>query len=98
MQVVAAFVQVLAERFVIFSAKQRKKFGAGFWNIHPTLRLFVTESFARGSVISAKPSVCFHGSTISVERENVGRHGAWLLIARVAVDTVEDGIEASIPE
>ena len=99
---VVEFVAVLAQVFekvtTLLPSEALEKFGSGFGNVHAPLRLVVAQTFARRPVVSAEPSVGFHRGAVGMEGEDIRGHRPCLLVARVAVDAVEHGIQVVLSE
>ena len=93
MEIVTVFLQIFEKAVTLFPAKTSEEFGASFENIDTPSRLVVAQALTGQPVICAKIGIGFHRGAVGVERENIGRHGARIIIARVPVDAVEDRIK-----
>lgn len=97
-EVVAILIQILEKLSVIFPSEEPEEFGAGFGDVHAPLRLVVAQTLTGRPVIGAKISGSFHGGAVGVKGEDVGRDRPRILITRIAVDAVEDGVKAETLE
>ena len=97
-QVVAVLMKIFEEVVVIFPAEKLEEFGAGGGDIDAPLRLVIAQTFARQPVVSAKISIGRNRRAVGVEGEDIRGHGSRILVARVAVDAVEDGGKIVLPE
>jgi hypothetical protein len=95
-KIVAVFIEVSAEVIVIFSSIMVEEFGADFWNIDMPLGFVIAQTLAGWSKISTKICICFGGGTIGVKRINVGPDDAWIFLARVTLDTIQQRIKATL--
>jgi hypothetical protein len=92
-EIVVIVVQIAEEVGVILSTEALEKFISRFEYIYAPNSLFVAQPFAGQSVVSAKPSVGFHGGAIDVKGEDIRRHGACVIVSRITMDAVKNRIQ-----
>jgi hypothetical protein len=92
-EIVAVFVQITEEVGVILSTEVLEKFISRFGDVYAPNSLFVAQPFAGWSIVSAKPSVGFHGGAIDMKGEDIRGHGACVFVTRITMDAVENRIQ-----